>query len=124
MMEMRYCKDIKKTTQNISSRRGSMKVNALLMDEKDNVVTCVEKVSAGQEIIYNRGGELCSITAKEEIPFCHKAALEKIESGQVVRKYGEQIGEASETIEAGYWVSDKNIFSVPRNYENEYIKEV
>lgn len=40
-----------------------MKVNALLMDEKDNVVTCVEEVEIGQEILYDCGGKICTITA-------------------------------------------------------------
>lgn len=33
-----------------------MEINALLMDEKDNVVTCVTEVSAGQEVVYRKGG--------------------------------------------------------------------
>ena len=31
-----------------------MEVNALLMDEKDNVVTCVKEVAAGGEVVYKR----------------------------------------------------------------------
>lgn len=99
-----------------------MKVNALLMDEKDNVVTCVEEVEIGQEILYDCGGKIYTITAGEKIPYCHKVALEKLERGQKVVKYGEQIGETSEAIEKGCWVNHNNIFSVPRNYENEYVK--
>ena len=99
-----------------------MKVNALLMDEKDNVVTCVEEVEAGQEIIYDRNGKICTMTAGEKIPYCHKAALEMLEAGQKVVKYGEQIGETKEVIKKGCWVNHNNIFSVPRDYENEYLK--
>lgn len=71
-----------------------MKVNALLMDEKDNVVTCVEEVAAGQEIAYDKGGKICTLTAEDTIPYCHKAALDVLEPGQKVVKYGEQIGNA------------------------------
>lgn len=99
-----------------------MKVNALLMDEKDNVVTCVKEVQAGQEIIYDRDGKICTLTAKEMIPYCHKAALETMEAGEKVVKYGEQIGETTEVIEKGCCVNHENIYSVPRDYENEYIK--
>ncbi|MDO4328422.1 MAG: UxaA family hydrolase [Lachnospiraceae bacterium] len=99
-----------------------MKVNALLMDEKDNVATCVEEVQAGQEITYSREGKLCTIIAGETIPYCHKIALERIEAGQMAVKYGEQIGKASEAIEQGRWVSHHNIFSIPRDYESEYIR--
>ena len=31
-----------------------MEINALLMDEKDNVVTCVTEVAAGQDVVYRR----------------------------------------------------------------------
>ena len=33
-----------------------MEINALLMDEKDNVVTCVTEVPAGQDVVYRRRG--------------------------------------------------------------------
>ena len=36
-----------------------MEINALLMDEKDNVVTCVTEVAAGQDVVYRKGQEFC-----------------------------------------------------------------
>lgn len=100
-----------------------MKVNALLMNDADNVVTCIREIQAGEEVVYNRAGELCTLKAKEAIPYCHKIALVSLEEGQDVIKYGELIGKTSEKIEEGFWVNDRNIFSVPRNYETEYVKE-
>lgn len=99
-----------------------MKVNALLMDEKDNVVTCVEEVAAGQEIAYDKGGKICTLTAEDTIPYCHKAALNMLEAGQKVVKYGEQIGVTLEAVKKGCLVDHNNIYSVPRDYENEYVK--
>ncbi len=98
-----------------------MKINALLMDEKDNVVTCVEEVLAGQEIAYDRDGEIRTITAAETIPYCHKAALESLAEGQKVVKYGEQIGKTSKAIGKGCLVNHDNIYSIPRDYEKEYL---
>ena len=46
----------------------NVNINALLMDEKDNVVTCVEEIPAGAPVVYRRGGELCTLTAEETIP--------------------------------------------------------
>ena len=55
-----------------------MKVNALMMDDKDNVVTCVADIAAGETVIYKKNNEVCTITAKEDIPYCHKIALTDI----------------------------------------------
>lgn len=99
-----------------------MEINALLMDLKDNVATCVTEVTAGSQVVYRCGNELCSITAKEDIPFCHKIALKDFKEEDEVIKYGELIGKTSQLIAKGAWVSHKNIYSVPRDYENEFIR--
>lgn len=52
-----------------------MEINALLMDEKDNVVTCVTEVPAGQDVVYRKGDQLCTVKAEEDIPYCHKITL-------------------------------------------------
>ena len=98
-----------------------MEINALLRDPIDNVFTCVAEVEAGSQVVYRRGDELCSITAEETIPFCHKIALTDFKEGEEVLKYGELIGKTSQPIAKGTWVSHKNIYSIPRDYENEFI---
>ncbi len=98
-----------------------MKINALLMDDRDNVVTCVSEVPAGEPVVYQKGSEFLTVTAKDRIPYCHKIALADLPKGTEVRKYGELIGRASEDIARGEWVSDRNISSMPRDYESELI---
>ena len=98
-----------------------MNINALLMDERDNVVTCVAAVSKGSQIVYQKGQEVCALTAEDDIPYCHKAALEDLPQGTEVRKYGEMIGQTTAPIAKGRWVSHENIVSVPRDYESELI---
>ena len=98
-----------------------MKIDALMMDEKDNVVTCVREVKAGETVKFRMGNEECEITAKEDIPFCHKIALTRLAADDVVRKYGEMIGKTLRPIEAGCLVDHTNIDSVPRDYESEMI---
>lgn len=100
-----------------------MDINALLMNEKDNVVTCVREVAAGEQVVYRKGSSICSLEARETIPYCHKIALETLEEGSDVIKYGELIGRTNSPIEKGCWVSHSNIFSVPRDYEGEMIDE-
>ena len=98
-----------------------MKINALMIDEIDNVVTCVDEVSAGSEVVYRKGEEILRLTAAEDIPYCHKVALRDFAKEDEVVKYGEMIGRAKEAIGKGHWVSDRNIYSVPRDYESEMV---
>lgn len=100
-----------------------MKVNALMMDSTDNVVTCVADIAAGETVVYKKNDEVCTIIAKEDIPYCHKIALADIAEGEEIIKYGESLGKTSEAIPAGHWVSHNNLFSVPRDYDSEMIKE-
>ncbi|MCI8741793.1 MAG: UxaA family hydrolase [Lachnospiraceae bacterium] len=99
-----------------------MEINGLLMDSRDNVVTCVTCVPAGQPVVYRRGDTVCTLTAQEEIPYCHKIALSDLEKGDQVIKYGELIGRTTEPVGKGHWVSHNNIYSVPRDYEHEFLK--
>ena len=55
-----------------------MEINALLMDPKDNVVTCVTDVKAGETVTCRKGEEVCSLEAKEDIPYCHKIAIQDV----------------------------------------------
>lgn len=100
-----------------------MEVNALLMDEQDNVVTCVREVAAGQTVVYQKGGQLCTLTAAQDIPYCHKVALEPLAEGADVIKYGELIGRTLAPIQKGGWVWHENIYSVPRDYDSELVEE-
>ncbi|MDO4648817.1 MAG: altronate dehydratase family protein [Eubacteriales bacterium] len=98
-----------------------MAINAIMMDEIDNVVTCLADITKGEIVTYRKGNQLLSITAKENIPYCHKIALTEINKGEQVIKYGEILGEVSEAVVAGHLVNDKNLFSIPRNYDSERI---
>ncbi len=96
-----------------------MKVNALMMNNTDNVVTCICNIEIGEIVYYKVDDEVKSIVANEHIPYCHKIAINPIKKGEMVIKYGEIIGRASGDIEEGHWVSHLNIESVPRDYTNE-----
>ena len=61
-----------------------MEINALMMDPTDNVVTCMNEVKAGEQVVYRKGDEVCTLTAKENIPYCHKIALTEIKKGSQV----------------------------------------
>ena len=98
-----------------------MKINALMMNEKDNVVTCVAEVEKGEDVVYRKGDEILSLKAEDRIPYCHKIALSDIGKGEDVLKYGEFIGKADCLIERGHLVDHNNIHSVPRDYDSELV---
>ncbi len=100
-----------------------MEINALMMDVTDNVVTCVADVRKGETVCYNQNGTLCTLTAEEDIPYCHKIALWDLSQGENVIKYGEIIGQTDAPIAKGHWVCHENIHSVPRDYDSELVPD-
>lgn len=98
-----------------------MEINALLMGNSDNVVNCVDDISAGETVYYRKGDEILSLVAIENIPYCHKIALTDIPAGGEVIKYDESLGKVSVDIKKGSWVAHHNLFSVPRDYDSEMI---
>ena len=99
-----------------------MKINSLLMDEKDNVVTCTEEIPAGTFAAWLReDGTAACVKATEDILYCHKIAVRPVKKGSDVIKYGQSIGRATADIPEGAWVSHENIFAGPRDYGSELI---
>jgi altronate dehydratase len=98
-----------------------MKVNTLMMDQKDNVGTCICDVSAGEKVSFICDGEKLEVKALENIPYCHKVAIKPIEKGAEVIKYGEVIGASDVDICVGQWVSHHNIHGIPRDYISELL---
>ena len=81
--------------------------NYVYMTEKDNVVTMIRQLNAG-EVIDVDG---VKIEANQDIPVYHKIAIEEIKTGETVVKYGESIGTASCDIKVGDWVHTQNLES-------------
>jgi altronate dehydratase small subunit len=81
---------------------------AVLVNEKDNVVTAVSDLKKGEDAVYRVGSGTKQIKASEDIPYGHKTALAKIAKGSDIIKYGETIGRASKDIEPGQWVHTHN----------------
>lgn len=82
--------------------------NAVKINASDNVMTAIDTLKPGDEIM-NNDGEI--ITVKEKIPFGHKVALRTFEVGQSVIKYDRPIGTTTDEIEPGEHVHTHNIES-------------
>jgi altronate hydrolase len=77
----------------------------ILLHSEDNVAIARVPLSPGQQV----EARSATLTAVDPIPYGHKIALERIETGQAVRRYGEIIGLASADIEPGEHVHDHNL---------------
>ena len=67
----------------------------------------MKSIESGKVFRKNRKGEeVCSLEAKEDIPYCHKIAIQDVEKDAEIIKYGESLGKTSESIkmDAGYHI--------------------
>ncbi len=69
----------------------------------DNVATMLDDAPAGQVTILGQEGE-SHIAISEPIQLGHKVALQDIQPGEAIVKYGVLIGRASISIAGGSWV--------------------
>lgn len=81
---------------------------AVLVNDKDNVVTAISDLKEGEEAVYRVGSEIRQIKARQAISYGHKVALTKIPKGGSIIKYGEIIGRAKTDIKPGQWVHTHN----------------
>jgi altronate dehydratase small subunit len=88
-----------------------MKQPAIILHREDSVATTVTALARGEAITLGHGGDRVTVTLGNDIPFGHKFALRDIRKGEVVIKYGEPIGVASEDIPQGAHVHVHNVES-------------
>ena len=88
-----------------------MKPTGILIHPLDQVITLTEGAKAGEAVCYTMDGSIHSQRAKEDIPQYHKMAIQEVKKGQMVRKYGEEIGRTTEDILPGAWVHVHNLQS-------------
>lgn len=94
-----------------------MTKRALLMNDKDNVVTVIDAVEAGDEVAIGRkdGTAVGTLVALEPAERYHKLAFVDIAVDELITKYGQTIGRATKNITRGSYVHVHNIESVKTN---------
>ena len=50
-----------------------MKINGLLMDDRDNVVTCVAEIHKGEQVVYKKDGREEQVEAWKTFPSATKS---------------------------------------------------
>lgn len=86
---------------------------AIMMNKDDNVATVLENVKRGEMIavVSTDNKVIKNMKAVEEIATGHKIAVNSIDKGETVLKYGESIGTATGRIDQGMHVHIHNVRS-------------
>ena len=79
----------------------------LKIDKKDNVATCTVALDKGEVFEIDNQEYTCL----DNIPRFHKIAIEDLKIGDIVYKYGEIIGDATQDIKKGNHVHIHNLES-------------
>lgn len=82
-----------------------MKTAYLRINPADNVAVAIEPLKAGEQICI---ADEC-ITTIEDIPAGHKVALKDFAASENIIKYGYPIGHATQDIQKGAWVNERNV---------------
>lgn len=83
--------------------------DAILINSKDNVATCLKDFQTGDVIQAGADESHLDVNARETIESGHKVAIIPIKKGEAVIKYGEIIGLASKSIKKGDHVHVHNV---------------
>lgn len=89
-----------------------MAIDAIVLNDKDNVATAVQELKAGQAATVRLGLALQQVILEQNIPYGHKFAFRPIRLGDDILKYGEVIGRATADIPAGCHAHVQNIESL------------
>ena len=87
-------------------------MDAIMLHETDNVATALRDLAAGEEIVVGIQEHTRQVRVGQPIAFGHKLAVTAIGQGALIRKYGEVIGRATQTIALGMHVHVHNIESL------------
>ena len=84
---------------------------ALKVTDKDNVATIFANgITDGTEVeIRDKKGNSEPVTVRGDVPYGHKIAVRDILKGELIVKYGEEIGVATKNIARGEYVHVHNL---------------
>ncbi len=95
-------------------------VDVVHLHPSDNVCIATRTLPAGHEVATGSS----HVTLTGEVKFGHKIALQPIARGEPIVRYGQTIGFASESIDAGDWVHVHNVDAAAFSRDYEYATEI
>lgn len=92
----------------------------LVHEDGDYVGVAVEAIKAGEEVVGVdlHGDKVFNVHSNHDIPLGHKISLKAVTKGEVIIKYGENIGTATQDIKVGDWVHTHNLKTARWDYGN------
>ena len=97
-----------------------MEIDAIIIDEDDNVATALRDIESRERVIISIGENFKECLINERIPYGHKFAVKDIARGENIFKYGEVIGRATHNIAVGNHAHIQNIESLRGRGDLEY----
>jgi altronate dehydratase small subunit len=91
---------------------------ALKINPRDNCAVLLADARAGEQVEVRTEAGTIRLVARQDIALGHKIALARLDAGQPIVKYGEEIGQAGTAIEAGDWIHLHNV-TCRRGHENQ-----
>ena len=91
------------------------------LHSEDTLAVAARNVPAGTVFSFEGGSEL---TTLEAIDMGHKVALRSIDAGQPLKKFGQTIGFASQSIPAGSWIHVHNVAAGDLKLDYAFCSEV
>lgn len=85
---------------------------AIVLHKNDTVATALEDLLKGATPLIT-GSDLL-VFIRDDIPFGHKFALQDLQAGDVVVKYGVPIGVLTQPVSAGEYVHTHNLITLQR----------
>ena len=84
---------------------------ALKVNDKDNVATIFANgITDGTEVeIRDKKGNAETVTVIGDVPYGHKIAVRDIKKGELINKYGEEIGYMRVDAPKGTWIHNHNM---------------
>lgn len=93
-------------------------INSLIINKNDSVAVTIEELKEGDVAKYKVGDEMRKITIIQNVPIYHKFALVNVKEGDLVYKYGQVIGKATQDIKIGQHVHTHNITGIREMLED------
>lgn len=89
-----------------------MSVDAIMIKESDNVATALIDIEKGETATVAIENVHKKVIVKEKILYGHKFAVRDIAKEEPIIKYGEVMGRATQSIDAGFHAHIHNIESL------------
>ena len=90
-----------------------MVMNCLMLDPKDSVAVVLDNLKSGDiAAIREPNQKMLEVKIIQDVPRYHKVATANIQAGDLIYKYGQVIGKASQDIQVGEHVHSHNLVSI------------